>query len=109
MELKTYEEKPRFRERVKAKLKSAKIAGAAAMAAGAAAVTAIPQGASAVEVTTLQQIALDWGMSVPAIFVMIAFFICLLAVFAGWARTQMGYYLTAGLGLVFLLMVYLGI
>lgn len=103
-------EKPRLRDRVKSRILNAKLAGAAALATGTAAVMAIPQGASATgTTTTLQGLAADWGMSVPSIFVLVMLIIALIAVMGGWARSQYGYYITAGLALVFIVMTYLGI
>jgi len=107
MEISTYEEKPKMgiMEKVKKGLRKSRIATAAAFGAGVTAVMAIPGQASATGTTTsLQQIALDWGMSVPSIFIMAAFLICLVAVMVGWARTQYGYYVTVGLGAVWLIM-----
>lgn len=106
-----WQEKPGLKARIGAKLRSGKLAAAAALGVGVAAVTAVPEQLAAADVgtTTLQGIAADWGMSVPSIFILAAFLIALIAVIGGWARTQMGYYVVAGLGVIFLIMTYLGI
>ena len=105
-------EKQSIRDRLKSRFMRAKLAGAA-MAVGAAGMIATAGGVAAesvaAEPTALAKFAADVGMTVPSLFVFVLLVISFLGIITGYARTQMMYYITAGIGVLWLIMLWLGL
>ena len=82
------------------------------MVAGAAGVVATAGGVAAeaveAEPSALAKFALELGMTVPQLLLFACFVIALVSTIA-WYRTQFMIYLTAGIGLFWVIMMWLGL
>ena len=105
------EHKPTIRERLHGRMTRAKVLGGA-MVAGAAGVVATAGGVAAevveAEPTLLAKYAADFGMTVPSLLLFILLIVSFV-VTIGWVRSQYAYYITGGLGLLWLIVHWLGL